>query len=274
MARPNPNGVLETTVFLPAFLEDNQIGVAKDPDYEARLLRRDPALAEALRYGNWSVFSGQAFREWVKERHTCKPFAVPEHWTRWRGVDWGYAAPWAVYWFAKNPDTRRVYVTREIYLAGITDPAQARMIRDKSEPGITYTFTFADPSMWAKDSSRDEVITTTDTYTRNGVILTKADNDHRSKMAKLHAILKDLPDGLPGLQVFEGMCPNLVRTIPALMTDPMHPEDLVDGQEDHAFDALTYGLTNWNDPFPEPGTKKAKPGRKASGFEQLIGGRR
>jgi phage terminase large subunit len=273
MERPNPNGKMETTVFLPAFLEDNQIGVAKDPEYEHELMRRDPALAEALRYGDWSVFSGQAFREWVKARHVCKAFEVPEHWPRWRGIDWGYDAPWAVYWFAKNPDSRRIYVTREIYRAGTTDPQQARLIREKSEPNADYSFNFADPSMWKRDSSRNEVTSTAEIYAQNGVLLTKADNDHRSKMAKLHAILRDLPDGLPGLQVFEGMCPNLVRTIPALMTDPENPEDLVDGQEDHAFDALTYGLTNWNDPFPEPGAKKKKVGRSKSGFEQLIGGR-
>jgi hypothetical protein len=268
-ARPNPNGVLETTVFIPAFLEDNQIGVSRDPEYEARLMRRDQALAAALRYGDWSVFSGQTFREWVRGRHVCRPFEIPGHWTQWRSVDWGFAAPWAVYWFAKNPDTRRVYVTKELYLAGVTDPQQARLIKEHSNPNVVYTFTWADPSMWSRDSSRTEVTTTAEIYQQNGVLLTKAVNDNQIKISKLHAILRDLPDGLPGLQVFEGMCPNLVRTVPALMSNPQHPEMLLDGQEDHGFDSVTYGLSNWTDPFPQK-TSKPAPRQARSAFEELL----
>ena len=272
--RPNPNGAQELTVFIPAFLEDNPIGVAKDPDYESRLLKRDPDLARAIRWGDWSVFSGQLLREWSKQIHRCPAFAVPENWPQWRSVDWGFAAPWAVYWWAKNPDTRRTYITREIYKVGITDPLQARLIRENSDPNVNYTFTFADPSMWAAKTTEEIVKSTFEVYADNGVFLTKATNDHRSNIAKLHAILKPLPDGLPGLQVFEGLCPNLERTLPALMNDPRRPEDLLDGQEDHGFDSCCYGLTNWVDPFPQPPAKPKLIKQTVSGLEQLLQVRR
>ena len=246
-------------MFIPAFLEDNAIGVSQDPDYETRLMKRDPTLARALRFGDWSVFSGQAIREFNKSIHVCKPFEIPSHWLRWRSVDWGFAMPWSVHWFAMDPDKRRLFVYRELYKTGITDPQQARMIRETSGPEEMFTFTFADPSMWSRKSDTDQVKTTNDVYAQNGVLLARADNDHRSKLSKCHTVLKLLPDGLPNVQIFDGMCPNLVRTLPALMSDPKNPEDILEGQEEHAFDSFTYGLTNWRDPFPQVTTRKPKP---------------
>jgi hypothetical protein len=53
--------------------------------------------------------------------------------------------------------------------------------------------------------------------------------------------------GEPRLQVMAGRAPNLVRSMPALVMDPLDPEDVADvvaGRkvEDHAADALRYGL--------------------------------
>jgi hypothetical protein len=44
----------------------------------------------------------------------------------------------------------------------------------------------------------------------------------------------------PQLKVFPA-CDNLIRTLPDLILDPDKPEDVKDGQEDHAADALRYG---------------------------------
>jgi hypothetical protein len=35
---------------------------------------------------------------------------------------------------------------------------------------------------------------------------------------------------------------NLICTLPSLVYDTRRPEDIADGSEDHAFDALRYGL--------------------------------
>lgn len=55
----------------------------------------------------------------------------------------------------------------------------------------------------------------------------------------------DLPDGRPGLMVFE-TCANLIRTLPGLPYDETNVEDVDSSSEDHAYDALRYGLTNVN----------------------------
>jgi hypothetical protein len=61
-------------------------------------------------------------------------------------------------------------------------------------------------------------------------------------LSAIHARLALRSDGTPGLKVFR-TCRNLIRTLPALCYDPKHPEDIDTDAEDHACDALRYGLT-------------------------------
>jgi len=63
----------------------------------------------------------------------------------------------------------------------------------------------------------------------------------------VRAALDPRGDGGPRLRVVRGACPNLERTLPAMVRDVLDPEDVADkvkGQktEDHAVDALRYGL--------------------------------
>src|SRR4029450_3919051 len=55
-------------------------------------------------------------------------------------------------------------------------------------------------------------------------------------------------DGQPSLRLCRGSCPNLERTIPAMVHDPLDPEDVADKlhgskTEDHAVDALRYAVS-------------------------------
>ena len=49
-------------------------------------------------------------------------------------------------------------------------------------------------------------------------------------------------DGFGGLVIFRG-CRNLIRTLPAMVYSRTNPEDIDDSCEQHAVDALRYGLT-------------------------------
>lgn len=254
-----PNDAIEETIFLMARLEDNQLGLAKDPAYEARLMKRDPVLAKALRWADWTVFAGQAFGMFSKARHVCEPFPIPASWPRWRGVDWGFDAPWCALWLAKNPQNGRMYVYRELYKPGLLDQQQARMMNEHSLETEVFSFTFADPSMWTRRTTGVEEPTSTfDMYLKNGVYLSKADNDQLSKIRKVRGVLGDHWDGEPILKIFS-TCTNLIRTLPALMNDPNKPEYLLDGQEEHSYDALAYALTNWRPPeTPEERQKRVE----------------
>jgi PBSX family phage terminase large subunit len=191
--------------------------------------------------GDWSVFAGQAFTGFRSEKHVIEPFQIPRHWSMWRAVDWGYHAPFCCLWLAQDPDTRRVYVFRELYEKGVTDVQQAKLIVNNT-PEDACTVTWADPSMWSKKSAGDRVFSTADEYRDNGIVLTKGNNDRISGKRKVDRVLAGLEDGKPGLQIMSN-CRNLIRTLPALPYDETKVEDVDTDAEDHAYDCLRYGLT-------------------------------
>jgi hypothetical protein len=90
------------------------------------------------------------------------------------------------------------------------------------------------------------------------VQLTQADNNRLNGKRKIDRLLEDLPDGKPGLLVFE-TCSNLIRTLPAMAYDKRHPEDIDTTQEDHAVDALRYALTSLREGSPRQEKKQANP---------------
>lgn len=202
-----------------------------------------PDLRRAWVEGDWSVFAGQAFPGWRNYKHVIEPFELPENWVRWRAVDWGFSNPFCCLWMCKNPDNSRIYIYREAYERELTDRQQARLIQDLTPRGEHISITYADPSMWSRKNIDSFVTSTSDEYLAEGVPLTKADNDRLSGKRKIDRLLQDLPDGKPGLQVFSN-CINFIRTVPMLARAKTNPEDVDTNQEDHAFDAGRYGLSN------------------------------
>ena len=199
----------------------------------------DP-LRRAWVEGDWSVFAGQVFAEWRDSVHVVEPFEIPAEWIRWRAVDWGYSSPFCCLWFAQQPGHERVYVYREVYEAGLTDREQARRVRDVTgDERIRWTL--ADPSMWTAKSHENVTFSTADEYAAEGVMLTQADNNRLNGVRRVHEMLRVRDDGKPGLLVFRS-CVNLIRTLPALPYDETHVEDVDTDAEDHAYDALRYGL--------------------------------
>jgi hypothetical protein len=217
-----------------------------DESYVQWLERLQGPLGKAWREADWDAFSGMAFPAWDYDRHViplAEVFEVPTHWVKWTATDWGYASPFSTHWYAKDPDTRRILVYREAYGANLTDRQQARMIVDMSPPTENITLHYADPSLWERKNREGEVFSTADEYRREGMILTKADNDRLSGIRKVHNLMADLPDGKPGLQIFES-CSHLIEQLSTLALDENRPEDVDTDQEDHAYDDLRYALTN------------------------------
>ena len=62
-----------------------------------------------------------------------------------------------------------------------------------------------------------------------------------ARISEVHSRLALKEHELPGVIIFS-TCNNLIRTLPALVYDQRHPEDIAAGSEDRAFDALRYGL--------------------------------
>ncbi|MDE2096743.1 MAG: terminase family protein [Patescibacteria group bacterium] len=220
--------------FVPAKVQDNRALLDVDPGYVDRLGMLPPDLRRAYLDGDWDIFAGQFFSEWRREKHVCKPFAIPHNWPRWRSTDYGYGAPFCTLWFARDPATRRIYVYRELYRTGLTAEQQAVWVRKSSE-GETCLAHYADPSMWSKQPNGQSIA---QMYAAQGVDLTKANNDRPAGWTRLH---KALDGDEPEVQVFE-TCVNLIRTVPSLVHDSHDVEDLDTDGEDHAADAWRYGM--------------------------------
>ena len=239
----NANNKWQDTFFIPAFLEDNKIGVERDPEYESRLLERNPDTAQALRYGDWSVFTGQAFREFDVDRHVVKPWELPGKWPRWRAVDWGWDHPFCCLFFCKDPLSGRVYVYRELVQSGLTDEEQAHMIAEQTPYTEPISITWADPAMWASKNVHGTVMSSAQAYIDNGIFVMKADNDRVNGAKKIHNLLADREDNLPGLLIFDN-CRHLINILPKLSKAEYNTEDVQKQDGDDPYDCLRYGLSN------------------------------
>ena len=249
----DPSGT--TVRFIPSKITDNP---HLDAQYAARLDALPDAMRKAFRDGSWDVFAGQYFTEWDRDRHIVAPFELPATWRRLVGMDWGYAAPWAVLWAAVDEDDR-VWVYDELYDTKVGETDQARRILSKeTEHNATPFARYADDAMWA---TRGEVQSVADTYAATGCHLTRASKGQRlSGWARVRSYLGDGPacpihratgwDTCPRLHVLDGHATNLVRTLPTLPYDTTASkvEDLDTKAEDHSADALRYLLINLGQP--------------------------
>lgn len=277
------SGKLITTWFLPARLEDNRILMERDPGYRERLEALPEVLRQQLLEGNWDTNEGAVFREFRRDKHVIRAEDLPPGWRMWRkfmAVDWGRAAPGCALWFAIAPD-HRIYVYREFYFNGghtrdmdAYDAAQAILSLEADDEVVAYRV--GDPSMWAKAPTKGRHgKSIQEDFAAAGCALIQADNDRLQGVNRVHAMLKDAPDGKPWLQIVD-TCRHLIRTLPTLPPDPHNPELVDTDAEDHAYDALRYGLMSR--PLPEaasgaiiPGARVGKSRRRVSADDDEDG---
>jgi len=246
-------------IFVPATVFDNEVLLQNDPDYLANLAMMPEAEKRALLYGNWDSFSGQVFSEWKNDparyddqrwTHVINPFRVPREWKIYRGFDFGYAKPFSVGWFAVDHD-RRMYLIKEYYgCTGAPDvgvrlhpgeiAAEIRRI-EQEDPQLKgrQIIGVADPSIF--DESRGESVAYMMERAPNLICFTPGDNTRLAGKMQFHYRLAFDQEGLPMLQVFN-TCEHFIRTVPSLVYDERHVEDVNTHQEDHIYDMARYVL--------------------------------
>lgn len=234
--------------FIPARLSDNPTIMDRDPTYGDRLASLPEPERAALLEGSWESFVGQFFRSWRRELHVVDPFGLPESWPKVRAIDYGASAPLCCLWLALNPahgrtaDTARIYVYREHYEAGQSLKHHVDRVLALSPEREAYRETVADPSMWSKTQELGAQRVSLEEQARGyGLRLTRAINDRAPGWETVGQLLEPRADGQPGLLVMRG-CSNLIRTLPQMQHDKKQVEDLDSDLEDHAVDALRYGV--------------------------------
>lgn len=260
--------------YIPARLEDNPSMQDDDPGYEHRLEGLgSPAQVRAMRHGDWDIVEGAFFPEWRVDQHVLRPFAIPQHWARIRGFDWGSAAPFAVGWWAVASESvnrpeglipRGALIQyREWYGSSapnvglkLTAEAVADGIKERELKGEKIDLSVADPAIFAENGGPSIA----ERMGMRGVWWTPGDN---KRVAQVGAIggwdqvrgrLVGI-DGRPMLYSFS-TCTALNRTLPALQHDSLRPEDVDTDGEDHAPDMARYVCMSR--PWTAPTAQKPK----------------
>ena len=254
---------------IPSRISDNHALLTADPGYIDRLkLVGRAALVKAWLAGDWSAIEGAFFEDWDEARHVVHPFTIPQQWMRFRAMDWGFAAPFSVGWWAVASDDynigdgriiRRGAMVRYREWYGASAPQRgirltAEQVADgikSREAGETISYGVIDPAAFAEDGGPSIA----ERMQGRGVYWRAADNRRVGKSGHLggwdmmRARLRG-EDDTPMIFCFS-TCRDSIRTIPTLQHDQDRPEDLDTDAEDHAADEWRYACMS------RPWTRKA-----------------
>ena len=254
--------------FVQASVFDNKALMEAQPEYIAELENLPPKLRDAWLYGRWDIFEGQFFEDFRLEpdieectkagiseeearqthrwTHVIPAFEPPRGWTIYRSYDFGYAKPFSCAWSAIDYDGT-IYRIMELY--GCTDTPnegvkwtpdeQFKKIAEieQSHPWLKgkRILGVADPAIW--DASRGESIA--ETAMRYGVYFDPGDHKRIAGWMQFHYRLQFDENGYARFYCFDN-CKGFIRTIPLMMYDEHHPEDLDTSLEDHIADECRY----------------------------------
>lgn len=269
---PKDDGEMLRT-FISARIEDN-LSVDKS-QYASQLgATGSEAHTKALLYGDMTVTLGQFFKTFAYDRNVCPYFVPPEHWFKFRVIDWGFASPFAVGWFCyadgepfevnepslwpkeyqkliKDGDgeykmfvnvprgTRIMY--REWYGCDPKDITKGlELTNEEMCEGITLRSRREGHMVTLADSKpfQDQGgWTIARQFAENGIPLTRADDSRIPGWSTLSSLFKGDDRG-PQFLIMES-CSYAIKIIPMAQHDDIDFEDLV-CSADHIHDMLRY----------------------------------
>jgi hypothetical protein len=248
-------------VFIPSRLADNIKIMQNNPEYVANLATSgSAALVRAWLLGDWSVPVGAYFTQFSRLRHVLPQkfeALIPRDALRFGSFDWGYAAPFAMGWWAVSDGTwglprGALLLYREWY--GSTGKPNEGLRLDAAQvahgihlrtKGERLHFIAADPSMFKRDGGPSLM----ETFAVNQVQLRRADNTRLGGWDKVRQHLvghlgpSDPPSGpLDPLLFILDSCEDTIRTLESVPADVDKPDDVDTDAEDHAADMVRYGV--------------------------------
>jgi len=245
--------------YIPAKLSDNPSMADDDPKYRSRLRGMgSPQLVKAYEDGDWSVVVGAFFPEFSTDSHVLAPFTIPEHWTRFRSMDWGSAKPFAVNWWAVSdgelPEVPRGAMInyREWYGMQEGQPnvglkltaeevADGILLREAQDEKIDMSV--LDPSAFAVNGGPSIA----SRMAGRKAYFQQADNKRvaqRGALSGWDLVRHRLKGDDAPMIYFFSTCTETIRTLPALQHDEMRPEDVDTDGEDHAGDSVRYACSS------------------------------
>jgi len=211
------------------------------------LARRQELDAELVLGGG-----GQAFPEYGEPHRVNLDTRLLGDWAWYAGLDWGYRDAAVLTLFAVSPGAD-VHVYRDWSFEGKDALLAGQEVGEALQDAAFAPYP---PSLITYDSAMGAVTgggeTVLERFQRGfygrwprGCAMapaSKGPGSIRARIDGLHGLLR-VPEGRdrPGI-TFGPEARTLDRTLPLLMLDPKDQGRLADGQADHAFDSLTYGL--------------------------------
>ncbi len=249
-----------TRQYIPARLIDNPTLTETSPDYEDQIKGLgSPELVQAMLNGDWDVVAGCYFPEFTRSSHVVEPHRIPDHWPRFRSMDWGSASPFAVHWWAISDGTDLYGVPiyprgslicyREWYGAekpnvglklSVEEVANGILQRDKEAYGesvIRVRPGPADPSIFKEDGGPSIA----EQFRKCGVSWHRGDNKRIPGWQALRNRLvgDNFSEGRPTIYFFN-TCLDSIRTIPEMQHAAHDPNDLETRSDDHCCDSIRY----------------------------------
>ena len=246
-------------VFIPAKLIDNRLLMENQPLYIAQLQQAgSKQLVDAWLLGKWDMIAGAFFTEFDVDRHVLPADTlkhVPKHSLVFRSLDWGYAKPFSVGWYAVADGTwdglpeGALVKIKEWYGCTGTPNEGVRLdsgivargikagdIELRDGYGLSVRHGVADPAIFARDGGPSIA---EQMYSAN-VMWNRADNKREPGWQQVRRRLAGDLDK-PMLYFLE-TCEDTLRTMPVLQHDSLasRTEDVDTEGEDHAADELRY----------------------------------
>lgn len=256
--------------FIQSLVTDNLVLMREQPDYIKQLEALPEKLRKAWLEGDWDIFEGQFFEDFriSPDPQKCADAGMeieeagklglwthvipapkdgpPAGWTLYRSFDWGYSKPFSCAWWAVDYDGR-IYRILELYgctktpnegLKWTPDEVFRRIRQIEDEhPWLKGRRIegVADPAIW--DESGGESIA--ETAERYRIWFTPGDHKRIPGWMQCHYRLQFDRNGLPMMYVYDS-CTAFLRTVPLMVYDEHHPEDLDTNLEDHVCDEWRY----------------------------------
>ena len=232
-------------IFIPANVYDNHALMANDPNYLMRLLALPDNERKQLLEGDWDTFAGQYFNEFSRAVHVIEPFEIPPDWKRYRAMDEGYNDPFVCLWFAMDRDGN-CYLYREFVKTMLLSHEQADEVLKRTPANEWIDYTVADTSFWNTGKQSGEA--PFEIFAKKGVPMIQATKERVNGWKRMREWIHVFDDTDPvsgdtfknsKLKIFSN-CLHAIESIPSMIVDEIHPEDIEDHNLDHVPDAMRY----------------------------------
>lgn len=229
-----------TRQFIPSSVYDN---AAMSPEMRDQYIAgivstMPPEDVAAYLGGDWTKLAGSMFKKPLVEMD--RPGLLDNEYYMIRSIDYGWDDHTCVLWLAYYPKTAVLDIVSELYVRETTLDGIAHYIREREHDMKLrpVMYSVGSPEMGNIQATSGQSISSM--LTAQGVHVEKANTDRIGGWARiLNMNMRN------GIRVWPGAAPNLLRTLPKLQRNSgpgKDPNDIRPRQEDHAADALRYGV--------------------------------